>query len=95
MDSWTNGNSSNLPISFESLFFGLTNKAVKVKVAIIQTELISHFHSIFFLTSEKRWTNLFGVSETFPVEAFLNSFPYDNVTLDQFCSFKITMHKLS
>ena len=79
----------------KAYFIGLTNKAVKVKVAIIQTELISHFHSMFCLTSEKRWTNLFGVSETFPGEAFLNSFPYDNVTLDQFCSFKIAMHKLS
>ena len=46
-----------------------------------ESEMNSHFHSIFCLTSEKK---TICVSKSFPGEALLNYFPKDNVTLDQF-----------
>ena len=46
-----------------------------------ESEMNSHFHSIFCLTSEKK---TICVSKSFPGEVLLNYFPKDNVTLDQF-----------
>ena len=62
-----------------------------------ESEMNSHFHSIFCLTSEKD----FCVSKSFPGGALLNPFPQDNVTLDQFlqlenCNAKteLTLHQI-
>ena len=64
-----------------------------------ESEMNSHFHSIFCLTSEKSKT--ICISKYFPGEALLNSFPQDSVTLDQFlqlenCNAKteLTLHQI-
>ena len=62
-----------------------------------ESEMNSHFHSIFCLTSEKK---TICVSKSFPGGALLNPFPQDNVTLDQFlqlenCNAKSELTQLS